>query len=31
MPSGAVLVIGHLSDQDWLRVQGRLERALAVT
>jgi mRNA interferase MazF len=31
MPSGAVLAIGHLSDQDWRRVQGCLERALAVT
>lgn len=30
LPVTSVVVIGHLSDRDWLEIQGRLHTALAI-
>lgn len=30
LPVTSVVVIGHLSDRDWLEIQGRLHAALAI-
>ncbi|NUM73925.1 type II toxin-antitoxin system PemK/MazF family toxin [candidate division KSB1 bacterium] len=30
LPVTSVVVIGHLSDRDWLEIQGRLHVALAI-